>query len=218
MRPFPYMLLLAATALAAGCNDGDVTKGGSVPPIAGVVGGPDAPGGTGVVGVEIRADETSVVPETEIHVENLDRSVLDAVAEVPAGTVDFVSLKVQADVGDVLRVTLQHPAEGEISRDFEVVPPMIEEVRDPDGPEPVIHAGLPAQITGHGFCVGIDCNVILFGALELPNLEDARPGVLYFMVPADADPGTHTVRVAVAGTEGDHDPYVSLPFTVTLEP
>lgn len=218
MRPFPRTLLLAATVLATGCNDGDVTKGGSVPPIAGVVGGPDAPGGTGQVGVEIRADAESVVPETEIRLENLDRSVLDGVAEVPAEPVDFVHLKVQGDVGDELRVTLEHPTEGVISRDYVVTPPKITEVRDPEGLDPVIHAGAAAQITGSGFCAAAECNVVVFDSTHVAILEEARPGLLFFMVPAAADVGTHTVRVAVAGTEGADEDYVSAPFTVTLEP
>lgn len=212
--------LAALPALAiVGCNNGDVTKGQTVPPIAGIVGGPDAPGGGGSVGIEIRADADQVVGNTEITVTNESFETEDAVALVPEAGAEFVTLSVKGDVGHELRVSLTHPEEGPISRVFEVAPPDISEVRDPLGTEPVIHAGALALITGSGFCLAVECNVVLFDATLLVSTAEGepRPGVLYFTVPAGADPGPHTVRVATAGTEGGEEHYVSEPFVVTLE-
>ena len=217
MRPHIQLgILVLAIGGGSGCNEGDVTKGNTVPPIAGIVGGPDTPDGSGDVAVEVRADEASAVPGTQVVVVNLSREVDDEVATVPVEGAEFLEFFVQGDVGDELEISLTHPEEGEISREYEVTPPQIHEVRDPEGPDPVIRAGVPAQITGSGFCVSLDCNTIFFDGAPLPNTEEARPGLLYFMVPGTALPGPHTVRVAVAGDDGTDDRYVSEGFTVTL--
>ena len=217
-NPACRLLAIAAVAVLVGCNSGDVTKSSTVPPIAGVVGGPDAPGGTGAVGVEVRADAASVVSPSAIVVKNLDRDTEDGIAEVPEGGLEFALLSIKGDVGDRLRVTLEHPDEGTISRDFEITPPKITEVRDPEGPEPVIHAGVAAQITGSGFSTGLGASSVeLDGATHIETSEEVRPGLLYFMVPPGALPGTHTVRVLSAGTEGGDASYASEEFTVTLE-
>lgn len=202
----------------AGCNDGNVTKGSTVPPIAGIIGGPDQPGGAGQVPAEVRADVHSVVPLTTIRLENLSREVEDAVETVPDGGAEFLTLLVTGDVGDELRVSLTHPEEGAIARDFEVTRPQISEVRDPAGPLPVIHAGVAAQVSGSGYCVAAGCNKILLDSSPLAIMEEPRPGLLYFQVPPGTAPGTHAIRVAVAQTEGAEPSYVSVPFTVTLEP
>ena len=138
---------------------------------------------------------------------------------MPLAGAEFLTLKVGGDVGDELRVYVTHPEEGEIDRLFEVTRPKITEVRDPEGPEPVIHAGVAAQITGSGFCVALACNTVVFdGTTLLATVEEPRPGLVYFTVPGGAAAGTHTVRVAVAGTEGGTADYVSAAFEVTLAP
>lgn len=214
-----FLAFVPALALV-GCNNGDVTKGQTVPPIAGIVGGPDAPGGGGSVGIEIRADAERVVGNTEITVSNESFEAEDAVVVVPEAGAEFITLSVKGDVGHELRVSLTHPEEGHISRVFEVAPPEITEVRDPLGTEPVIHAGMLALISGSGFCLAAECNAVLFDSTLLaPAAEgEPRPGVLHFTVPVGAATGPHTVRVATAGTEGGDEHYVSEPFTVTLEP
>lgn len=217
MKPFSLLTTTLVTLAIAGCNDGDVTKNQTVPPIAGVVGGPDQSGGAGEVGMEIRADDESIVTPGEILLENLSRDVDDVVTEVPAGGLEFVFMKIPADVGDELQLSLDHPEEGHVTRIFVVAAPEIDEVRDPEGPELVIHAGLPAQITGSGFCAVGGCNTILFDNTVLATNEEPRPGLLYFTVPAGAALGDHTIRVATGGTEGNDAAYVSDSFTVTLE-
>ena len=216
MKPFSLLTMALVTVAAAACNNGDVTKNQTVPPIAGVVGGPDQSGGAGQVGMEIGADEGSIVTPGAILLENLSRDVEDVVTEVPDGGSEFVFMKIAADVGDELQVSLDHPEEGHVSRVFEVGPPEIDEVRDPEGPEPVIHAGLPAQINGSGFCTLGGCNAVLFDSTVVATNEEPRPGLLFFTVPAGAALGNHTIRVATAGTEGNSEGYVSDAFTVTL--
>lgn len=216
MKPFPlFTMTLVALAMAA-CNDGDVTKNQTVPPIAGVVGGPDQGGGAGEVGMEIGADEGSIVTPGAIVLENLSRDVDAVVTDVPDGGLEFVFMKIAADVGDELQVSLDHPEEGHVTRVFVVAAPEIDEVRDPEGPEPEIHAGIPAQITGSGFCTVGGCNAVLFDNTVLATSEEPRPGLLFFTVPAGAALGEHTIRVATGGTEGNDASYVSDAFTVTL--
>lgn len=217
MKPFRNLTLAFVVLAASACNDGDVTKGSTVPPIAGIVGGPSAGGGAGEVGMEIEADEDSVVLPGEIVVKNLSREeVDDVVTPVPGENGEFVFVKIQADVGDEIAVSLEHPEEGHITRVFEVGPPEIEEVRDPEGPDPVIHAGLAAQISGSGFCSALDCNTVLFDSTHIATNADPRPGLLYFTVPAGVALGEHTVRVATGGTDGGNEAYLSDPFTVTV--
>lgn len=218
MKPFRRHLgALAFAALAAGaCNNGDVTKNQTVPPIAGVVGGPDAGGGGGQVALEIQAGESSIVTPGEILVKNLSHEVEDVIAVVPDGGMELVEVKIQGDVGDEISVSLEHPVEGPVERIFVVARPSLSEVRDPVGPQPVIHAGVAAQISGSGFCTAIACNVVLFDNTQIATNEEARPGLLYFTVPAGASLGEHTVRVATAGTNGDDEHYVSESFEVTL--
>ena len=216
MKPFRFLTLAFVALVASACNDGDVTKGSTVPPIAGIVGGPSAGGGAGEVGMEIEADEGSVVLPGEIVVKNLSREVADVVTPVPGENGEFVFVKIQADVGDELEVSLEHPEEGHVTRVFEVGSPEIEEVRDPEGPQTVIHAGLAAQISGSGFCSTLDCNAVLFDSTHVATNAEPRPGLLYFTVPAGAALGEHTVRVATAGTEGGDEDYLSDSFTVSV--
>ena len=113
-------------------------------------------------------------------------------------------------------MSLEHPEEGHISRVFLVSSPKISEVRDPEGPETVIHPGVAAQIEGAGFCTTPACNTVLFDGAPLAVSEEPRPGLLFFTVPVGALLGEHTVRVATAGTDGADEDYVSAAFTVTL--
>jgi len=215
MKPFLALNLALVVLAATACNNGDVTKNNTVPPIAGVVGGPDQGGGGGEIGFEIAAGDEDVVPLTPIVVKNVSRNEVEEVHAV-IGDGGLAFAKIQGDVGDELEVSLEHPEEGHISRVFLVSSPKITEVRDPEGPETVIHAGVAAQIEGAGFCTAPACNTILFDGAPLEVVEEPRPGLLYFTVPAGALLGEHTVRVATAGTNGGDEDYVSAAFTVTL--
>ena len=213
MKPFHALAFAALTLGTAACNEGAVN--GTVPPIAGVVGGPDAQEGNGTVASEIETDGEHADPSEPVTVENLSREVEPGTAEI-LGPHTLVLVK--GDVGDTLRVTLKHPTEGEVSRNFEVGSPDINEVRDPDGPEQVIHANQPAIITGSGFCISLGCNTVIFDGNLIATVEEPRPGLLYFNVPPGTSVGNHTVRVAVAGTEGGVAEYLSNEFTVELVP
>ena len=99
MKPFLALNLALVVLAASACNNGDVTKNNTVPPIAGVVGGPDQGGGAGEIGLEIAAGEEDVVPLTPIVVKNLSHAeIYDVLADVGDGGLAFA--KIQGDVGD----------------------------------------------------------------------------------------------------------------------
>lgn len=216
MRALAVFAVLAALTMT-GCND-DVLHP-TIPPITGIVGGPTAGNGTGSVAVEVRADELSAVIGTQIQVQNLSRVTEAATAEANGST--FQTLIIGGDVGDTLRVTLTHPDEGVVNRDFEVPRPTINDVRDTNETASVIYPGGVAQVTGEGFCHAAEANTIILelpdGSTQLLGVQvEPRPGLVFFEVPVELDPGTYKVRVATAGTEGQSPTYVSDPFTVEL--
>lgn len=212
--------LLAIASVGLGCNDGVLNP--TIPPITGLVGGPTATNGAGIVSMEIRADALSAEVGTQITMENLSRPAETAAVE--ASGQPFELLLTQGDVGDTLRVTLTHPEQGLVSREFEVPSPTIADVRNPGASEPVINAGALAQITGEGFCHVALANDVLMAPVDLPEEQlvpiqgETRPGVILFTVPAGYAPGQYTVRVAVAESEGILELYSSDPFTVELVP
>ena len=206
-------MALAAMAAAAACNDGGVNR--SIPPIAGITGGPDAPNGTGDVSMQVQSDAASAVPGSTITVDNLTRgSHGDTTASG-----EHVVIPLGGDVGDQLRVTLQHPVDGQISRDFVVSSPVVDDVIDADTLSSTLRLGHAAHVEGEGFCATVGCDLILLTngstTVEIPTTgDDVLPGLLVFVVPTNqglAATSGYTLQVAVAGTHGETPKYVSAP-------
>ena len=211
-------MFVVLALFGGGCNEGQINR--TIPPITGLVGGPTATNGAGIVSVEIRADALSAEVGTSITLENLSRAAETDTVE--ANAQPFVLLTTQGDIGDTLLVSLTHPEQGPISREFEVPSPTIVDVRNPEASEPVITAGALAQITGEGFCHVALANEVFMAPVGTPEGEvvpiqgETRPGVILFTVPGTFTPGQYTVTVAVAESEGIVEGYVSEPFTVEL--
>lgn len=209
--------LPALIVLLAGCNNDSVNR--SIPPIAGVVGGPTTPGGGGSVASEV-TDSGSLVAGSTITIRNLQNaSTSSAVAD---GT-GFKTISVTGDVGNTLRITVRDVDAGEISHDVPVPSPSIHGVLDSDTQHAgIVYFGRTAQIEGEGFCASATCNTIFVtqGSTTVPFVTsgDARPGVLVFVATSSAGlaPGDATVTVATAGTDGTQDAYTSAAFPVTL--
>lgn len=212
---------VALLGMLVGCsNEGGLNR--SIPPIAGVVGGPDEPDGQGMVAVEIQSDESSAIPGTEIRVHNADHATADIVV-VASAEVPLQHLLIQADVGDRLRIDLTHP-DGETSAVFAVPRPRIAEARGVleggvfSAPGTVVR-GRVARLQGVGFCHTDACNGITVdgGVTPLATVEDERPTEIYFFVSTNGalTAGAHTIRVNIATGAGG-EPYLSNAYTVTV--
>lgn len=213
MRWGTLTALLASAAIVAACNNDKVNR--SIPPIAGITGGPDAPNGTGNVSMQVQSDAASAEPTSTITVENLTRGTHGS---APAGG-EHVVIPLGGDVGDHLRVFLTHPVDGPISRDFTVSSPVVHDVVDADTLSPTLRLGKTAQVQGEGFCATAGCDrVILRNGVStylIPTSGDAPlPGLLVFVVPTNqgiAATSGYTLQISVAGTHGEVDQYVSAP-------
>jgi len=217
------LLLISLVLAATGCPNSD----SSTPPVTGLVlGGPTLGGGGGVVSVEV----STAVAGTTVMLENLTRGTQPA-STVADSSVPFVTVSIAADVADRLRVSFTDLVQGPVTAEVTVPSPRIVEIRDINESAPVVHAGAAAQITGEGFsadpnAAGAVSNVVSFDGLAVQASgqpgQEARPGLLFFQVPAGAQVGPHTVMVGVAGQTPPADPsaptspYVSAPFTVTV--
>lgn len=204
---------LAIAALVAACNTDKVNR--SIPPIAGLTGGPDAPDATGNVFMQVQSDAASAEPTSTITVENLTRGTHGSA--VAGG--EHVVIPLGGDVGDHLRVSLTHPVDGPVSRDFTVSSPVVHDVLEADTLSPTLQLGRAAQVQGEGFCATAGCDLVLLSDgtnnYVIPTTGDAPlPGLLVFVVPTNqgiAATSGYTLRISIAGTHGEVDKYVSAP-------
>src|SRR5438132_3351721 len=131
-EPSMKRLFFCAAALLAGCNNDSVNK--SIPPIAGVVGGPTAPGGSGAVATEV-ADSGALTIGSTITVRNLSNASTGTAISDGTG---YKTVSVTGDVGNTLRLTVHDAAAGEISHDIDVPRSTINGILDSD----TQHAGI----------------------------------------------------------------------------
>lgn len=217
MKPHPIiarLFVLAAFAVGAGCNDGQVNR--TIPPVAGIAGGPTAANQQGVVAVEIQTPDETVAPGTFLTIANADHEEYEHGETLHEAGDPFGIVSVRGDVGDEVVVTFEHTNGGTRSVPFTIPSPRIFEIRGGAQTEPVIFAGEPAGIYGEGFCGNTTCNRIYFDGTALSTIEQPRPGLVYFVVPTNATLGMHTVSVNVAGIEGEDPHYSSPGFQVEL--
>lgn len=212
-------VLILALAVAA-CNDSDLSKS-SIPPIAGIVGGPDQPNGNGNVAMELSTAEASVEPGSTITVRNLTRGEVEPV-DVIANEAQTYAL-IRADVGDELRVTFVHPTLGQDATDFLVQSPQITRIDSGvEGTAGVVTSGGTMRLQGNGFCHSEVCNrlVIDDNPAELALHGEQRPGEIAFTLGTNsglAEGTTHMVRIRVAGA-GDDPHYLSNAYEIMIAP
>lgn len=215
MKRATLVLALALTA----CNDSDLSRS-SIPPIAGIVGGPDQPNGNGNVAMELATGDAHVVQGSTLFVRNLDRPEIDTVHVTVNDT--LTAALIRADVGDRLEVSYEHPENGVRDDVLEVQPPLITRIDDNEGGDPGrVRVNGKMRIEGSGFCHTPGCNRIevdgTFTELELGS--EPRPGTLLFSIgtAGTLSVGTHAIRLRVAGA-GAGEAYLSNPYEITVLP
>ena len=221
MKTLNRILTIVLLAALAACNEGGLSNR-TIPPIAGIVGGPDQPNGNGNVAMEIQGGGDNVVSGQPIRIRNISHATYPT-AEITATVSELQHISVRGDVGDELEIRLTHPTEGVITRDDFVVPsPRISAVHS-EAPSELgfIRQGHGAVMEGEGFCGTPTCSQIFVDADLTPigTLESPRPGLLYFAVATNGQltVGTHTLRLNVA-SGADGDAYQSNTYEVTVLP
>ena len=221
----PVRIWLAMTAaivaahLATACND-TKTVHRTIPPIAGVtVGGPDAQGGTGQVGVAVNEVQAGTVVGSTLYVSNLTRHVANSVTiTAPLGQ---RIIPVQGDVGDMIEVTLTSEGVGEGSHTYDVPSVAITNVASQAGAINAVRVGQNATINGSGFCFvegQLATNrVFIDGTATEPVIHVTGDGLTFAVPMTLSTSATHTLQVTVGGGVPANPIYTSntLNFTAT---
>ncbi len=213
-------VLVLALALPA-CNDSDLSRN-SIPPIAGIVGGPDQPAGNGNVAMELATSPTIVAGGSSLKITNESRAVEPVILTV-AGELTYAQIR--ADVGDILHVQWEQAGTGALPTDeFFVQPPQVTRVSIAGTTDALgfVRLGSDVVVEGSGFAHTALGTIIKFDGVphDFAFHGDIRPGVFTFALSTSSGlvPNTtYKLSVHVAGGEPS-ELYLSNEYSVEVLP